>query len=283
MRSALVVVAATLLVAGCGGSSVVVQADPVSAPYDGPMSLPADHRDKATVQERSGAAGRALECAGDPYDGGGASYDSGLESVQDSATDAVTNLFEEDYVGDLPKDGYRVEREDDGRVLLSYDVGGRTKIAFVVSEDVKDFNGDTGWGVETWAECDPSELPASVTDDLDIDVWEDASGRRVPVTRIRSFQGAQHCDWQDITFLHLGPDRGGEEYVSDRHGELGELLRTTYDGSATLPPDATNTGLRRDGRELWLGEGHNAAYLVNVKDANDVERWPASDEPIRCA
>jgi hypothetical protein len=61
-------------------------------------------------------------------------------------------------------------------VLLSYDVGGRTKVAFVVSEDVKDFNGDTGWGVETWAECDPSELPASVTDDLDIDVWEDASG-----------------------------------------------------------------------------------------------------------
>ena len=210
MRSALVVVAATLLVAGCGGSSVVVQADPVSAPYDGPMSLPADHRDKATVQERSGAAGRALECVGDPYAGGGASYDSGLESVQDSATDALTNLFEEDYVGDLPKDGYRVEREDDGRVLLSYDVGGRTKIAFVVSEDVKDFNGDTGWGVETWAECDPSELPASVTDDLDIDVWEDASGRRVPVTRIRSFQGAQHCDWQDITFLHLGPDRGGK-------------------------------------------------------------------------
>jgi len=115
VRSALVVVAATLLVAGCGGSSVVVQADPVSAPYDGPMSLPADHRDKATVQERSGAAGRALECVGEPYAGGGASYDSGLESVQDSATDALTNLFEEDYVGDLPKDGYRVEREDDGR------------------------------------------------------------------------------------------------------------------------------------------------------------------------
>jgi hypothetical protein len=283
VRRVLVLVAATLLVAGCGGSSVVVQADPVAAPYDGPMSLPPDHRDEATVQERSGAAGRALECVGDPFAGGGASYDSGLESVQDSAADALTNLFEEDYVGDLPKDGYRVEREDDGRVLLSYDVGGRTKIAFVVSQDVQDFNGDTGWGVETWAECDPSELPASVTDDLDIDVWEDASGRRVPVTRIRSFQGAKHCDWQDITFLHLGPDRGGEEYVSDRHGEFTELLRTTFDGSATLPTDATDTGFRRDGRALWLGEGHNAAYLVNVEDANDVERWPASDEPIRCA
>jgi hypothetical protein len=262
---------------------MVVHGDPAPSPYDGPMSLPRDHGDEATVLERSGAAGRALECSGDPYAGGGASYDSGLESVQTSAAAALSNLFEADYVGDVPKDGYRVEREDDGRVLLSYDVGAQTKTAFIVSDNIKDFNGDKGWGVEAWAECDLSEFPAKVTDTLGIDVWEDASERRVPVTRIRSFQGAEHCDWQDITFLHLGPDRDGDEYVRDPRGELAELLRTTYDGSATLPTDATNTGFRRDGRELWLDANHDAAYLVSLKDAKDVERWPASDEPIACA
>lgn len=46
------------------------------------MSLPADYADKATVLERSGAAGRALECDGMPYSGGGGDYvDGGLESV----------------------------------------------------------------------------------------------------------------------------------------------------------------------------------------------------------
>jgi hypothetical protein len=283
VRQALVLVLASVLLAGCGGSTVVVQGDPVPSPYEGPMSLPRDHRDEATVPERSGAAGRALECAGDPYDGGGASYDSGLESVQDSATAALANLLDEDYVGDVPQDGYRIERKDDGRVLLSYDVGGRTKIAFIAFENIQDYNGDTGWGVEAWASCDPSELPARVSDALGIDVWEDAARRRVPVTRIQSFQGGKHCDWQDITFLHLGPERDGDEYVRDRHGELAQFLRTTYDGSATLPTDATNTGLRRNGRELWLSAGHSAAYLVSLDDSNDVERWPASNEPIRCA
>jgi hypothetical protein len=283
VRQALVLGVATLLLAGCGGPTTVVAGDPVKSPYDGPMSLPIDHADEATVLEGSGAAGRALECSGSPHSGGGAAYDDGLASVQDSAAGALANLFEEDYVGDLPQDGYRIEREDDHRVLLSYDVADQTKVAFVAFENVKDFNGDVGWGVETWAACDPSEFPASVTDTLGIQVWEDAAGRRVPLTRIQSFQGAEHCGWQDITFLHLGPERDSVEYVRDRSGELAELLRTTYDGSATLPTSASSTGLRRDGRELWLDAGHNAAYLVSLRDATDVERWPASNEPIRCA
>jgi len=238
---------------------VVVQGDPDSSPYEGPMNLPIDYRDRATVGERSGAAGRALECDGAPYDGGGADYDSGLASVQDSPPAALDNLFEEDVFGALPEEGYRIEREHDGRVLFSYDVGGRTKIAFFAFDSVTDYNGDEGWGVEAWAECDPSELPATVTDDLGIQVWEDSSGQRAPGTRIQSFQGAEHCDWQDITFLHLGRGSGTDEYVRDRHGELAGFLRASYDGAATLPHNATNTGLHRDERELWLASTHDAA------------------------
>ena len=246
VRHLINVVATSLLLAGCGSTSVVVQGDPDSSPYEGPMNLPIDYRDRATVGERSGAAGRALECDGAPYDGGGADYDSGLASVQDSPPAALDNLFEEDVFGALPEEGYRIEREHDGRVLFSYDVGGRTKIAFFAFDSVTDYNGDEGWGVEAWAECDPSELPATVTDDLGIQVWEDSSGQRAPVTRIQSFQGAEHCDWQDITFLHLGRGSGTDEYVRDRHGELAGFLRASYDGAATLPttrqtPDFTAT------------------------------------------
>jgi hypothetical protein len=87
-----------------------------------------------------------------------------------------------------------------------YDVAGRTKVSIVAADGVRDWNGDEGWGVRAWAQCDPSEWPPDVTDDLNIGVWEDESGRRVPVTRIQSFQGAEHCSWDDITFLLLGPE-----------------------------------------------------------------------------
>ncbi len=80
-------------------------------------------------------------------------------------------------------------------LLLSY-VGELTKIAFIAADGIRNYNGDEAWGIESWVKCDPAELPADVTEDLEIGVWEDSAGARVPVTRIRSFQGAEHCDWQ---------------------------------------------------------------------------------------
>ncbi len=284
LRHLVVAVTAAALLAGCRESAVVAGGDPVPSPYDGPMSLSVDHGDNATVRERSGAAGRALECDGDPYNGGGGDYNDGLVSAQGSATGALENwLDEEAWAHQLPETGYRVEREEDGRALLSYDVGQRTKIAFVVADGIRDYDDNTGWGVESWAQCDPAELPASVTEALGIGVWEDASGARVPVTEIVSFQGAEHCDWQDITFLRLGPEDDAEQYVRDTSGKLTDFLRTTYDGSAELPPSATDTGFRRNGRQLWLGRGHDAAFLVSLQDPDDVERWPVGKQPIFCA
>ena len=98
-------------------------------------------------------------------------------------------------------------------MLFSYDVDGRTKVAIFAADDVRDWNRDEGWGVRAWAQCDPSELPPDVTDDLNIGVWEDESGRRVPVTRIQSFQGAEHCSWTDITFLLARASDGGDRPI----------------------------------------------------------------------
>jgi hypothetical protein len=295
MRPVVAVGVLVLVVAGCGSgprdtSPLVVEGGSAVAPYDGPMHVRLDHSDEATVAARSGAAGQALECAGDPYLGGGADYDSGLATVQDSAESALEDLFAEDSGGwVVPTTGYRVERRDDHRVLLSFDVGGRTKVAFVAADEIGDWKHHTGWGIEAWAQCDPAELPASVTDDFWMDVWTDASGSRVPVTTVMSFPGPEHCDWQDITFLRLGEDPRGvapdrvEEYLRDTTGELGRFLDGKFSNHARLPDDAKDTGWRHDGRELWLVPDKSAAFLVSVGDRSDVERWPASTEPIGCA
>ncbi len=140
--------------------------------------------------------------------------------------------------------GYRIERVDDGRALLSWDVEERTRVAVVVKEDVTDYQGHTGWGVESWASCDPAELGDEVAADLGIELWTDANGRPVPTSEVVSSPGPEHCGWQDTTWLHLGLasdiDRTYDEYVSnDDGGELADYLTTTADDSApcpTVPP-----------------------------------------------
>ena len=258
-----------LVLTGCGQPGVLTTAPTVGPTYDGPMDV---------------AAARTLECDHEPSHRGRGDYgDGGLETVQGTPAEALENyLSEEGWLSQLPGEGYRVEREDGDRVLMSYDVDGRTRIAFMAADGIRDFNGDVGWGIDTWAQCDPAELPATVTDALGIGVWTDGTGARVPTAKVRSFHGAEHCDWQDITFVTLGPERDGDQYVRDVHGELAEVLRSTYAAPVELPDGATDTGLQRDGRRLWLAPGHDAAYLVSVDDPADVERWPAAKEPIYC-
>jgi hypothetical protein len=261
---------AAVLLAGCG--SVVVDRDmSATPPYDRPLD--------------TGAAVGALECDGKtPYRRGEHAYDDGLAKVKESAEAALDDYMRESGpISSTAPDGYAVEREQDGRVLFSYDVDGRTKVSMFAADGVRDWNGDEGWGVRAWAQCDPSELPAEVTDDLNIGVWEDESGQRVPVTRIQSFRGAEHCDWTDITFLLVGREQRADWYVRDTSGDLSGLLRTTFANDAALPEGATDTGLRRDGRQLWIGPDEEAAYLVSLDDERDVERWPAAKRPIRCA
>lgn len=284
MRSVVVVGALSLVLCACGSQSPVdVRTDPGIQAYAGPMRLPVDHSDDATVAERSGAAGRALECTGAPYDGGGADYDSGLASTQDSPAEALANLFAEDgFWWQTPEDGYRLERQEDGRALLSYDVDGLTKVAFIAADDIHDWKKHTGWGIDAWATCDPSELPAAVSDAMNVGIWTDATGTRVPSTTIRSFQGPQHCDWDDITFLELGPEGSAQEYLRDPRGELADFLAMSYSTAVLLPEDAVDSGFHRDGRVLWTVPDKKAAYLVSQRDVDDVERWPAASTPIAC-
>ena len=275
MRS-LIAFTVALCCAGCGGAgedgSAVDGGRSAAAAYEGPLSA------KAAVE--------ALECDGKrPYARSRGRYGDGLATVQSSAADAFDNYVDESGIGySVPVAGYRIEREQARRALISYDVRDRSKVAVVVADGIRDWNDDVGWGVVAWAQCDPAEFPAEVTDALNIGVWEDASGERLPVTRVRSYQGAEHCSWTDITFLLIGPDdRRADWYVRDATREFPDYLRGEFDPDATLPNDATFTGWSRGGSRLWLGPDRQAAYLVDGGDPHVVERWPAAKEPILCA
>ena len=279
-------IASVVLLASCG-TDIVVDDPGTSKPYDGPMHLEVLNEDAASVRERSGAAAQALECDYRPYNGGSGDYDSGLTSTQGSAEAALENWLSQDLYGSFPRTGFRVEREDGGRTLYSYDVKGRSKMTVIAADGMADYDDQTGWGVETWAQCDPAELPRAVTDDLGIEVWTDADGERVPIARIHSHAGPEHCDWQDITFLTLDeglrPDEDPRLYLRDTEGELEDYLTTSVADVGQLPDDAQDTGFSRDGRRLWLGTAPAAAYLVDESGTRSIERWPASTEPIQCA
>ncbi|MFF7468361.1 hypothetical protein [Streptomyces sp. NPDC008092] len=275
--------AATVLVAaaavGCGGAggpAVVVEGTPPATPYRGPLDIPTKEVDASTpraMRTASGAAGRALECDGEIYWGTGPdgwSEDDGGDSPEDGL-----RLFFHMFDPEVPRSGYRVERREADRVLYSYDVGGRTKAAVVVARDQQ---GRPGWGPETNAACDPSELPASVTTGAGWpEIWTDAVGRRVPVSKITSSAGAEHCGWQSAHFLRFGE----RTYVRDPHGVFAgdDVLAGRYHGDSTLPADAHDTGYRFRDWRLWLTDDRGTAY---VRTAHGVEAWPRERRGFAC-
>ena len=117
-----------------------------------------------------------------------------------------------------------IEREDDGRALLSLDVDDRTKVAVIVADDIRDWDDNSGWGVEAWATCDPAELGAAYHSSYGVRVWHDANGDPVPLSKVKSFPGSEHCDWQDITFLYVGMEPDQDTYLRDTEGELRQVL-----------------------------------------------------------
>ncbi|MEU2283294.1 hypothetical protein ABZ614_15440 [Streptomyces sp. NPDC013178] len=283
MRRGLVTVTvlAAVTAVACGGGKgrdVVVEGTPPATPYSGPLNIPTRELDGDTPQAllaASGAAGRALECDGEMYDGGGPdgwSKGDGGDTPEDGL-----RLHFDMFGPQVPRSGYRAERGDADRVLYSFDVGGRTKVAVVVARDQQD---RPGWGPETSASCDPAELPADFTDSSWYEIWTDEHGERQPVTRIHTFVGAEHCGWQRARFLALGRGADARTYVRDPDGVLEPgLLNAPYDGDVRMPADAHDTGYRYENRQLWLTDDRATAY---VRTPDGVEAWPSAKDVIAC-
>jgi hypothetical protein len=187
------------------------------------------------------------------------------------------------YSGDewwISVDGFRVAHLKESREIFTFDVGGRSRFAALV----EDSPAAGGWLLTSWAMCDPSELTGDDADRLGYGVWLDAEGDPVSTDAVMSLNGAEHCDWEKVTFLELNrmSQRGYRQYVQDPAGILASRLRTTYAAHAGLPGDARDTGWRRGGRALWLRPHGDAAYLVNLGDPSDVQRWPRARSQIAC-
>ena len=248
--------------------------------YSGPLYMAAGEG----RHPRAGAAGDVVDC--NAWGAGGAFrgdvYSEG--ATADAPAEAVETAYSEGRSFSMPHD-LAIAAESDGRVLYVAEVAGSPKAALVVhdGEGTEGAGGD-GWYVESWAVCDIVELPADFVEELGYEVWTDANGQVVPTRRLEVFRGAEHCDWQDMTFLSLGRwvDHG-PTFVRDPDPDpyLREYLAEPYRAHTTLPVDVVDSGFRRGSDRLWLAPDRSRAYVGATPD--DVEMWPRMAKPLGCA
>jgi hypothetical protein len=142
----------------------------------------------------------------------------------------------------------------------------------------------------------PPPLPGAVGEM--IGEWLDSEGKVLPRGQpfvMEVTQGPTHCGWGRLVFLLISLPLGTEVpggFMSDprtkmfvRLSTTGDLpasyFASTFDGSATLPANARDTGYHRNGWHLWVVDRaiDRAVWLVHD---DTVERWPAATESIAC-
>jgi hypothetical protein len=250
-----------------------------TASYDGPLHL----AEGEGRYPQGGAAGNVVDCnawgTGGTFQGD--VYSEGATS--DSPAKAVETAYSEGLFWSMPE-GLAVAAHSDDRVLYVVEVGGLSKGALIVHDGQgTEGTGGDGWYVESWAVCDIVELPANFVEKLGYEVWTDKDGQVVPTRRLEVFHGAEHCDWQDMTFLNLGHwDDQVPTFVRDPDPDpyLREYLAEPYQAHTTLPADAVDSGFRRGDNVLWLAPDRSRAYVGAAPD--DVEMWPRMVERLGC-
>lgn len=128
-------------------------------------------------------------------------------------------------------------------------------------------------------------LASGCGDSRDEPGWVDADGGPVSTAVIVSFQGHEHCGWEDSTWVYLA----GSYYLKDPDhvvygvGDPAFLTESGRSQTATeddlyrtlpeLPPGARDSGLRYGNAELWTNsnEPRQAIYLVS---GDLIERLP---------
>ena len=264
----------TVLVAACGGAAHPTDGGP-AAPLPTVDLSGEPVADAPDPADRAGASADFIECDFGIAQGGW-SRDFGAPGSARDPKGAVA-VFVESRLFWLPAEGYVATGQAEDRMLFTYSAGGKPRAAVIVADSTKiPLDAGNGWAVETFAACDPAEFDPSADRQLNIDVWLDQDGNRVPTSILTSYRGAEHCDWQSVTFLI----HGDRQYVRDPQGALnGVELVANFDDDATLPALATDTGYQGEHGHLWLSADGSIAYLV---DGDHIELWPAPIDMIGC-
>ena len=262
MRPALVV--AALLLTGCGTATGPEESS--SGSSSGSLHL---SREEATHPE-AGAAGEHVEC--DTFGSGGFSEaDVYAEGATAGTPEEALDVAASEWLFPGPRKGLERVAEEGDRVLFVLEIEGEVKEAIVVRDGpATEGAGGDGWYVESWAQCDPVELPPWYTGSIGLRVWTDEKGRPVPTSTMEAWRGPKHCEWQAMTFLQLR----GTTYVGNLQPELEEFAVGPYRPHVELPGDAVDTGFRRHGDRLWLAADRTRAYVG--ADPNNVEEWPSA-------
>ncbi len=106
------------------------------------------------------------------------------------------------------------------------------------------------------------------------------------------FRGAEHCQWESASFMHLGWPVGTvanaladwRQYVRDPQGLFDDgALHVGFLSDTSLPSDAVDTGYHRGSWHLFVSpsEADDAVFVVNG-EAGSTERWGRSSEQILC-
>jgi hypothetical protein len=265
-----------LTLVACGTNSSLVEKAATS--YDGPLYL----AEGEGRHPRAGAAGDVVDC--DDWGTGSAFHgDVYAEGATSDSPAGAVRTARSEGLWSMPPD-LAVAAESDDRVLYVAEVAGRPKAALIVHDGQgSEGAGGDGWYAESWAVCDIVELPADFVEQLGYEVWTDADGQIVPTRRLEVFRGAEHCDWQDMTFLSLGRwDNQAPTFVRDPDPDpyLRNYLAEPYQPEATLPADVVDSGFRRGQDRLWLAPDRSRAYVGTAPD--DVEMWPRMVKRLGC-
>jgi hypothetical protein len=247
--------------------------------YDGPLFV---------TDGRYGAAGQIVDCRHGARAGGferAKVYDSGATS--DTVQDALETAYSEGMFLEAPKVELAIAKTESDRVLLTYDDdAGEVRVAVVFHDGrATEGAGGDGWYRESWARCDLSEFPAPVAESyFGYQIWMTADGEPALTSKIVSFPGSEHCDWQSTTFLALGeggPDgsRDAALYAAHPQAEIEPYLQGEYVADMPLPDDAVATPFSRDGGRLWLSPDRKYAYIGAPRS---VEAWPRTQRAFGC-
>jgi hypothetical protein len=140
----------------------------------------------------------------------------------------------------------------------------------------------------------PTELPTWLAQP-----WYAPNGGRMPTDgwgpSMVFYQGSDHCGWERVSFVEMSWPPGfvptsqplSRQFARDPDGVLRDPLqavqtRGAFDGDATLPDDARETGLHNDQAQIWVAESDPDAIYVRRSDGT-AERWPRVEPLALCA
>ena len=133
---------------------------------------------------------------------------------------------------------------------------------------------------------DPENTPFDESEDRG---WCDAAGRGRVISRDRLVLLTRYpCGRAKAAILHIGRPLGATldpldrwEYVRDPAGEFlaEQWVTAPYDGDATMPDDAANSGWTNGNIDLWISPSDldRAVYMVR---GDTVERWPRAADAM---